>query len=255
VDLEGRVVGVNSAIASQTGFYSGYGFAVPANLARRVASDLIEHGHARRPMIGVQVSDVEPVDVDVYRLPRAAGAEVVQVTPGSPAAEAGLRLGDVVVAVNGEAVQWSADLTERLALLQPGSRARLDVIRYGERRQVTVELGEFATPRLAVSAPRREPATSSARLGFAVRQLNPSLAERLSAAAGQGVAITGIAAGSPAEGRLVTGMVVEQLNGQRIQDVSDLEQAAAGLRPGAAVSLIVIDPTGERRIVNYRARA
>ena len=254
VDLDGRVIGVNSAIKSATGFYSGYGFAVPADLARRVADDLIAYGHVRRPMIGVQVSDVDPVDVDVYKLPRAAGAEVVQVTAGSPAARAGIRLGDVVTAVAGRAIEWSSDLTERLALLSPGSRVRLDLIRYGERRQVEVQLGEFAAPKLAKAAAPDEPAGGSARLGFAAIQLTPALAERYHLPADHGVAITSVAPGSPADGRLASGMVVESLNGQPIQDVKDLERVAARLRPGSPVSLIVKDPQGERRIVNYRAR-
>jgi len=255
VNLDGQVVGVNSAIKSQTGFYSGYGFAIPANLAKRVSDDLIAYGRVRRPMIGVQVGDVDPVDVDVYHLPRAAGAEVVQVTEGSPAARAGIKLGDVITAVDGQPMEWSGDLTERLALLSPGARVRMSLIRYGEKRQVEVQLGEFAAPRLAAAPAPERPATGSARLGFAAVQLTPDLAGRLRLSVDHGVAITGIAPGSPADGRLATGMVVETLNGQRIQSVQDLERVAAKIRPGSPVSLIVTDPAGERRIVNYRALA
>ncbi|NJD10412.1 MAG: PDZ domain-containing protein [Gemmatimonadetes bacterium] len=253
VDLDGQVIGVNSAIKSQTGFYSGYGFAIPANLAKRVADDLIAYGHVRRPMIGVQVGDVDPVDVDVYRLPRAAGAEVVQVSAGSPADRAGIRLGDVVTGVNGRPIEWSGDLTERLALMSPGTRVRLDLIRYGEPRQVEVQLGEFDAPKLARAEAPDAPADGTARLGFAAVQLTPTLARRYQLPADHGVAISGVAPGSPADGQLATGMVVESLNGQRIEAVQDLEKAAARLRPGAAVSLIVKDPNGDRRIVNYRA--
>jgi serine protease Do len=256
VDLEGRVVGVNSAIKSQTGFYAGYGFAIPVNLARRVADDLIAHGHVRRPRLGLQLSEVDPVDVEIYGLQRAAGAEVVFVEAGAPAARAGVKLGDVITAVDGVRLESSAELTERIALLEPNRRVALDIVRYGEPRRITVQLGEFAAPRIAQPEPDRSVDRETGRLGFGAVELTPRIAQQLRLRASEGVVISGVAPGSGAErAGLSQGLVVESLNGKPVQSVTDLERAAADLRSGSAVSLIVLDGQGGRRIVNYRVSA
>ena len=256
VDLEGRVVGVNSAIKSQTGFYNGYGFAIPANLARRVADDLIEYGHVRRPRLGLQLGEVDPVDVEIYGLPRAAGAEVVFIEEGAPAARAGLRLGDVITAVNGQPLESSGELTERIALLEPDSRVTLDLIRYGKAQRVTVALGEFPAQRVTTAPPARATEQRAGRLGFGAAQLTPQIARQLRLQARDGVVISGVARGSAAErAGLVEGLVIESVNGTPVQSVADLERAATALRSGGAVSLIVVEGDGSRRIVNYRVRA
>ncbi|HSJ14240.1 MAG TPA: trypsin-like peptidase domain-containing protein [Longimicrobiales bacterium] len=256
VDLEGRVVGVNSAIKSQTGFYNGYGFAIPVNLARRVADDLIAYGHVRRPRLGLQLAEVDPVDVEIYSLPRAAGAEVVFVEDGAPAARAGVRLGDVIIAVNGDALDSSADLTERIALLDPGSRVNLEIIRYGKPVRIAVELGEFPAARVENAAPNARADERDARLGFGALNLTPQIARQLRIQAREGVVIRGVARGSAAErAGLGDGLVVESINGTKVNSVQDLERAASGLRPGSPVSLIIVEGDGSRRIVNYRVRA
>src|SRR5690606_25910792 len=99
VNLRGEVIGMNTAIASGTGFYQGYGFAIPINLARRVMSDLIEHGHVRRALLGINIVNVTPEDAEVFRLPEIAGALVEDFAEGSPAQRAGLQRGDVIVEV------------------------------------------------------------------------------------------------------------------------------------------------------------
>src|SRR5690606_17810524 len=99
VDLEGRVVGINTAIASPTGLYFGYGFAVPINLARRVADQLIRQGYVSRAYLGVMLDEVETADAHVYGLSSTEGAEVVHVEPNGPADRAGIELGDIVVGV------------------------------------------------------------------------------------------------------------------------------------------------------------
>ena len=113
---------------------AGYGFAVPVQLAKRVADDLIRYGAVHRPRLGVAIDDVHPADVEVYRLPSANGA-VVKTDPEGPAKEAGVRLGDVIVAVNGGPIEDTSDLMESIALLQPGDRVTLDLIRYGKVRR------------------------------------------------------------------------------------------------------------------------
>lgn len=273
VDLQGRVVGMNSAIASPTGFFNGYGFAVPINLVQRVADDLIRYGEPHRPRLGVGVADIEPVDAEVYKLPAVAGAEITQITPGFPAERAGVAIGDVVVAIEGKAVGSSGDLMEQLALFEPGRRIRLDVIRYGARRTIDVELAEFEPAARAASNPRPEPRTGMERLGFAVSELTaeltaaPAFADPTVAAflqhhlsAGSRILVTQVdPSGGAARALLRPGAIIERVNGQSVRDVRDLERLVSGLKPGAAVSMVtrVPDPSaagGVQTIVNFRVR-
>jgi S1-C subfamily serine protease len=105
VDLDGKVIGINTAIASGTGFNQGYGFAVPINMAKRVMEDLLEHGHVRRPLLGISIGAVGPEDAQVYGLARIAGVLVEDFPATSPASDAGLRRHDVIVAIGGQAVE------------------------------------------------------------------------------------------------------------------------------------------------------
>ncbi|HEX6938934.1 MAG TPA: trypsin-like peptidase domain-containing protein [Longimicrobiales bacterium] len=255
VDLDGRAIGINTAIASPTGYYSGYGFAVPIDLAKRVAEDLLEHGAVRRPKLGVAIDDVGPADREVYRLDRAAGAEVKRVEEGGPAARAGLRLGDVIVAVDGHPVESSGDLMELLALKDPNDTVELDVVRYGERLRIRVELGTFEPAVTVERDTGREKKDALSRLGFTASELTPALARRLGVEARDGVVVTRVEEASPAaRAGLRPGAVIESVNGREVADVSDLNRATRALRDGQAVSLVIILPDGTRTIVNYRLR-
>lgn len=255
VDLEGRAIAMNSAIASPTGYYSGYGFAVPINLARRVAEDLINHGEVRRPKLGVGIQDVSPADVEVYKLDQPKGAAVSQVEDGGPAAKAGIELGDVIVGVDGKPVDSSGQLMELLARSEPGGTVNLDLIRYGKPVRVAVKLGEFEP---AVKATQRVASGREdglALLGFAAAELTPDLARRLRIEETKGVAIIRVAEGGPAaQAGIAPGLVIERANGRQVNKLADLEAAARAVKPGQAVSLVVRSADGRRVIINYRTR-
>ena len=254
VNLRGEVIGVNTAIASPTGYYSGYGFAVPIGLARRVAEDLIEHGVVRRPKLGVQIADVDPADAEVYGLDRPMGVEVVRVEPAGPGARAGLRLGDVIVGVEGQQVESTSQLMELLARRDPGDTVTLDVVRYGKRTRVSVELGEFDSPvREAVKA-RPTQRSGLERLGFRAIELTAAQARRMGYA-GPGVVVESVdETGAAARAGLAPGMRIESLNGRPIERLQDLREAAAAVRPGRAVSLVVRVGDDAPLIINYRVR-
>jgi serine protease Do len=253
VNLRGEVVGINTAIASPTGTYAGYGFAVPIELAKRVADDLIRDGVVHRPRLGVEIRDVDPADVEVFRLSDANGSVVAGVQAG-PARDAGIRLGDVIVAVDGTPIAHTGALMERIALRQPGERVVLDVVRYGERRQHTLRLGAFETARvapMAESAPARD---AVSRLGFAAAELTPGVAQRLGHATAGGVVITQVDATSGAPLHL-QGMRLASVNGRAVRSLDDMRRAAAELRPGTAVSVVGTPAGGAgETIVNYRLR-
>jgi serine protease Do len=264
VDLQGRVVGINSAIASPTGFYSGYGFAVPINLARRVAEDLMRDGRVHRPMIGVEIRDATSADAEVFRLPSPDGA-VVAAEPRGPAAGAGLRLGDVIVAVDGQAVGSSGDLMEMVMRKHPGDRVALDIIRYGDRSRVELRLEEYQADARRAQAGRRgggedarveeAEAAEPGKLGFRAETVTPDIAQELGMDRAEGVVVSAVDAGGPAAGALGRGMVVRRVNGRPVRSLDELRQAADAVRPGQAVSVQVRLPDGRETIVNYRARS
>jgi serine protease Do len=255
VDLEGRAIAMNSAIASPTGYYSGYGFAVPINLARRVAEDLINHGQVRRPKLGVGINDVSAADAEVYRLDSQAGAAVSTVEPGGPADKAGIQLGDVIVAVDGKPVDSSGTLMELLARSDIDKSVNLDLLRYGKRVRVAVKLGEFEPAVKATQKVASEREDGVARLGFTAAELTPELARRLRLEETKGVVITRVAENGPAaQAGLALGMVVERLNGREVAKLSELAAAARSINPGQAVSLVIRAADGRRMIINYRTR-
>ncbi|MGD8869018.1 MAG: Do family serine endopeptidase [Gemmatimonadales bacterium] len=253
IDLRGRVVGINSAIYGGPRFV-GYGFAVPENLARRVADDLIEYGYVRRPRLGVGVSDVTAVDAEVYKLDQVSGAEVNTVDEDSPAAEAGLEVGDVIVAVDGEPVPDATALTTRLAQHQPGDELTLSVIRDGRRIELTATLGEFPHPEEGSTGTAGRPG-GEAILGFAVRPLTAEIAARLGFNEERGVVVSEVGRFSAAANAGIrSGQLVLRLNGQRMENVGDFRAIASSIDPGDVVSVRVRDPEIGETIINYRTR-
>jgi len=254
VDLQGRVVGINTAIQSPTGVNAGYGFAIPINLAYKVAADLIQYGAVRRPRLGVYIETPNEADVAAYGLDRAAGAEITSVQEGSPAARAGLKMGDVVVAVDGRPIETSSDLQTLLAQRQPGERVRLTIVRDRQRRDVTVELGQFETDRVRERS-RSERLSAAERLGFYAQDLtSQDLVDLGLPENTRGVVVLGTPALSPVADQVGRGDVIVSINGKPVRSVRDLESVAAGLKPGDLVQLIVRRGNLGDRIVNYRIR-
>jgi serine protease Do len=254
VDLQGQVVGVNSAIASSDGYYQGYGFAIPADLAKHVSDDLIAHGRVIRAWLGIQVTGVSPEDAEVYRLPAVGGVLVQSVTDNSPAQRAGLQAEDVVVAVNGRSVQDSGDLQERVAECDPGTTAKLDIYRGGKLQTIPVKLGE--APIQAARTETAQPAgdTPEALLGLTVADLTPSLAQSFGYARAGGVVVTDVGRWSSAMmNGLAPGVKITEVNHTSVSDARTFRQAISGLKPGAVVTLNLMTPDGTNRIVNLRA--
>lgn len=140
VDTEGRLMGINTAIASRTGSYAGYAFAVPANLARKVAADLIEFGRVQRAYLGVNIRPVNEALAAELGLPEVEGVLVLGTTPGSGAEEAGLQEGDVIFSVGGTRTSTLPALMERVNQYRPGERTSVGLWRDGQLQEFAVEL-------------------------------------------------------------------------------------------------------------------
>jgi serine protease Do len=254
IDLFGRVVGVNSAIFGSNRFV-GYGFAVPINLARRVAGDLMEYGYLRRPLLGAQIAAITAVDAEIYDLAEVRGALIAGVSPGGPAATAGLRPGDIVLTLNGMPIRDDTHLITSLAEFRPGQRITLEYRRDGRVRDVAVELGEFSRPPQQATAPAPANEAPEQVLGFTVRELRPADAERVGYGGEGGVVVQQVQPFGGAQERGVrAGAIILAINGQRVSNPQAVRQAAARVQPGAAVSLLLYDSELGEVVVNYRTR-
>jgi serine protease Do len=246
VNLHGEVVGVNSAIASPTGYYSGYGFAVPIDLARRIADDLVRYGRVRRPALGVSITEVTPEDAEVFKLERIQGVVAQDFQPNSPAHRAGVQQGDVIVAVDAKPIQRVGQFQRIVASYHPGDEVTLDLVRYGQRRQVKVKLDEAPPPEpreKVAQAPPAAPAETEAgsKLGVAVGPLTPDIARQLGYTGNPGgIVVTDVQPYGPA-GRagIERGTRILAVDGERVADVASFRAAMARKRPGQVVSLSV----------------
>lgn len=256
LDLRGNVVGINTAIASTSGYYQGYGFAVPADLARRVAEDLIEDGVVERAWLGVSVSGVTPEDAELYALPSVAGVLVQQVTEGGPAEEAGVEREDVIVGVDGEPVDRGGGLQQLVAERRPGQSVTLQIVRDGEARELRVELGE--APIRDAGAPAAATTARAAaldRLGIEVENLTARVADELGYDAADGVIVRDVDPVGPGARRgVVPGWKVVEVNRTAVSTVREVERALEGVAEGDVVRLLLESPAGQRRVANVRAR-
>ena len=258
LNARGEVIGINSAIASQTGFYSGYGFAIPITLARQVADDLVKFGRVRRAVLGIQIGDVTPEDAKAAGLDRIYGVKVAGLgadgVAGSPAKDAGLEVGDVIVKVDGRDADRISTLQRIVRGKKPGDVVAVEVARFGERKTFRVKLAEApneaAPPAVGAiersEAPEAEPAGISAdKLGITVAPLSAAQAERASLPANQrGLRVTELATGSPARTRLDPGFdVITEIVFPRprraVRSVDDLQGVLKGLKEGDVISLTV----------------
>ncbi|MEM0984624.1 MAG: Do family serine endopeptidase [Pseudomonadota bacterium] len=232
-DLQGRVIGVNTAIFSPTGGSVGIGFAIPADLAKTITDTLIRDGRVSRGWLGVTISDVRDDIAESLELASDEGAIINDVTEGSPAEKAGLQRGDIVLSVNGRTVRDSTRLTRAVGALIAGSTNDFGVLRDGDQISVKVTVGERPEdPQAAFN--RREPASSDADgdegpLGGSYTPLTSDLREELDLSRDeQGLYVTDVKDGSIlAEAGVRPGMAILEVNGDPVSSVEAMDNAIA----------------------------
>jgi len=193
VNLKGELVGINSAIIGPSGGNVGIGFAIPINMARHIMEELIAHGEIRRGQLGVTIQDLTPELAKALKLTAARGVIVNSVAPGSVAQRAGIQAGDVITAVNGEAVSSASDLRNRIGMMRVGTRLRISLIRKGAAREVEAVLEE-PKPSSRV-APADIPLLASVALGPVEPGSRSGGAVVLEVGPGSPAALAGLAAG------------------------------------------------------------
>jgi serine protease Do len=259
VNTAGELVGINSQILSPTGGNIGIGFAIPSNMAKDVMDQLMRAGRVRRGQLGVVVQPVTSEIAASLDLKQIRGVIVGSVSPGSGAAAAGLRQGDVITAFNGEAVNDSNDLRNRVARTQPGTEVTLTVLRDGREQPVRARLGEFQPPAGQSAGgggggQRGEEGAGAGRFGLSVRPLTPEIARQLGLAEGtQGVLVGEVDPSGPAaDAGIREGDVIERANGQPVRTAADLNAAAE--RSGSRPVLLLVNRRGTTVFLPVRPR-
>jgi len=241
VDLRGRLIGINTAISSTSGSNSGVGFAIPINLVRTIAEQLVANGRVVRGYLGVQIQQITPEIQNSLNLPDRHGALVGDVTSGGPAARAGIQRGDVIRTINGTAVKDMNDLRLRIASTPPGQQVRLGLWREGRERTVTATLdelpAEFQLPSERTGSSSRTGAVS--RLGLTVTNASEA-AGRRGGETQTGVLVTAVDPNGPAASRgLRQGDIIQEVNLQPVANVQEFERKIAAVKAGDSVLLLV----------------
>jgi serine protease Do len=248
VNARGEVIGVNAAIASRSGTYEGYGFAVPIDLAREVIDDLVEYGQVRRALLGVQIRAVDaPIATD-YGLDRPIGAQVMGVEDGNAASRAGIHIGSLIVAIDGEQVESVNDLQRKIRSRDPGETVRVDLVDYDRsRRTVSVTLEEAEAIQTASAEPETMDATPDP-LGLTVDELSSDSRRALDLPDEvDGVVIEDMARFGQffprwrQVGRSEHPVIVS-VNRKDVTSVAEYRSAIGEAAPGEVVSLLVFDP-------------
>ncbi len=230
VDLNGRVVGVNTAIISQSGGDQGLGLAISARLARRVVEELIKHGRVVRGYLGVRLRDLDPKTAQQLNIPGSAGSIIEEVEPGSPAEKAGLKPGDIVLKVGDHDVADTTELRLQIAEAPAGAALPLEIYRDGKPQRLSVQIGEL--PRLV-------------GMGLLLRDARPEQLRDWTGAPGKAVLVLGVDQDSPAaRARVHPGMRIVQVGDTPVNTVTEAHDASAQFAPGAAIPLVLEWPDG-----------
>jgi serine protease Do len=253
INLDAEVVGMNTAIVSRNGGYMGVGFAIPSNLIGSVADQLIQAGEVTRGYLGILIQQLTPELAQSFGLGQTQGILVAQVTPGSPAATAGLRQGDVITGHQGETVTDVGAFRNRIALTPPGGQARISILRNGQTLEVPVTIGTLTEEALAASGTRPGQAQDAEALGLKVQTLTPQLAEQFDVTVGEGVVVTTVKPGSvAAQAGIEPGTLILQVNQQPVKDAASFKLAIEKSPDKRALLLLRKGSRQQFLVLNWR---
>jgi serine protease Do len=235
IDLDGKLIGINTAIVSRTGGYMGIGFSVPSNLAMHIMNSILKEGRVIRGWLGINIQDINEQIGRALNMPELSGALVGDVVHGSPAEKAGVQSGDVILAVDGEKVRNASQLSNHISSLSPGTSVTLTVMRNSRKLDLTATLGEMP----AEIAGTAESQAFTQNLGFSVATLDRELADKYAIDKGvKGIVITTIDANSNAyQAGLREGDVILEVDRQEVQTSQKLSALVADKKKGDTILL------------------
>jgi serine protease Do len=242
VDVEGRLIGINTAILGSSGGSQGIGFAVPINMARADMDQIIAHGKVDHGYLGILPQDVTPALAKNFNT-EAKGALVGEVTPNSPASRGDVKAGDIILSVNGQPVEDANQLRLKVGMLAAGTDVKLSVLRDGKPLTLAVKLGEFPSTEQRASVDKEN--SNGALQGVTVGNITPDVAQEMNIPAQtKGVVVQEVDPSShAAEAGLQPGDVIQQLNHRPVKDMQDFSQAMNSAKKDSPV-LVLIDRGG-----------
>jgi serine protease Do len=221
VNLDGEVVGINTAIFSRSGGYMGVGFAIPINMARGIAEQLLDNGEVKRGFLGITIQNLTPQLAESFDVDDLNGIIVAQVNQGSPADRAGLEQGDLIVGYQGSPVKDTGSFRNRVSMTPPGSEASIEVIRKGKKISLDATIGSLQGDVQVAS----EAVSQANDIGVSVQTLTPELARQFEVQPGQGVVISGVKPGSiAARAGLDAGTLIFEVNRTRVSDAEQFKR-------------------------------
>ena len=243
VNTKGELVGINTAIFSQTGGYQGVGFAVPTSMGKSIYESLVKNGKVVRGFLGVSIQDLNQDLAKSFGIKDPKGALVSDIKDGSPAGQAGLKQGDIITTYQGSPVEDAVALQRQVTKTAAGTRVTIRVIRDGHEKDLTVKIGEQPDPTKIAKAEADESDYASA--GVAVQDLDRDTAKELGVREkAEGVVVTAVEPDSGAEkAGVMRGDVIREINRQPVKSVKDFEKVSSGLKKGEN-ALILIDRRG-----------
>ncbi len=234
LNLQGEVIGINAQIVSGG---QGIGFAIPVNLAKTIVNQLKTKGGVSRGWLGVAIQDLTPEMADHFGIQGKHGALVADVTTGGPADEAGLRRGDVIVSWDRKSIQESHDLPILVASTPIGRKVEVKALRDGDTKTFSVMVGRLAEEQVAGKG---EGGSSESKLGLAVQDLTPEIAQALGISTRQGVVVVEVTAGSPAEeAGIQRGDVIREVDQKPVKSAGEFVSTVRGAHRGDSVLLLV----------------
>jgi serine protease Do len=238
VNIEGEVVGINTAIFSRSGGYQGIGFAIPINMAKNIMDSLITKGKVVRGWLGVMIQPVTQDMAKSFNLEEATGALVGDVLKDGPAEKAGIKHGDVIISFDGQSIDGPNTLRNIVAQTEVGKNVSVVIIRDGKEQTINVTVGEREEEKLA-RAETPSSATST-KAGLTVQELTPEIAEQLGYKGDEGVVISEVESGSPAsEAGLRRGDLIKEVNRESVRSLADYNKAMSSIDEGEGFLLLV----------------
>jgi serine protease Do len=263
VNIRGEVVGINAAIATRTGYNQGYGFAIPINLVRKMAEDLIAYGKVKRPWLGIQMKpEIDETDARALGLSKPEGVLVQDVLPGTPAEKAGIKAGDVILSVDGKDVNAANEIQTIIAEHKPGDVVSVKIFRGGSTSEKEVTLKELPGQNLASTeqnvdenedeTPNENGQINIAKLGIAVQPLDQDT--RKQANIESGVLVASVSPSGPAADRtLLQGDIITEVDHHEVKSPEDFVSSLKGKKSGDAVMLRVLTKQGNTFVSRFVA--
>ena len=236
VNLKGELVGINTAIATRTGGNMGIGFAIPSKLAEKVTSDILEKGRVIRGWLGVGIQNISPDLAKNFNIDKSEGVIVTEIMKDSPAEKAGIKVEDIILAINSEKIKNVTQLTTKIGSTDPGTKINLKILRGGDEKTISITIGEFPADEPQAKAEKK----SIQNLGFSVSDLTPAIQRQYDISDDEGIVITRVDQTSDAyRAGLREGDLILKLNRKSVNSSDEFYNALQEVESDQPIALYI----------------